>query len=96
MNARGGRRPVASPRERSERSDARHGVVLPLAVAQRREEPVVDGQQVELGEPRKEAGVGSVAAGHGEFVEEPRHAHVGGGVAAATGTLREGAGQLAR
>jgi hypothetical protein len=39
--------------------------VSPLAVSERGEEPVVDGEQVELGEACEEAGVGPVAPGDG-------------------------------
>ena len=42
--------------------------IAPLAIRERREQPVVDGQQIELGELREELAVGAVAAADGEIV----------------------------
>ena len=63
------------------------------AVAERGEHPVVDGEQVELGEAGEHAGVGAVAAADGELVQQARHADVAGGEAAAAGPFDEGASE---
>ena len=58
-----------------------------FTIAQGRQEPVIDGQKVELGHTRQHPGVGAIAATDGQVMQEPGHARVGGGEAAATGPL---------
>ena len=65
------------------------GEVAPLGVAERREHPVVDGEQVEPGQPGEQPGVGAVAAADGELVQQARHADVAGGEATAAGPFDE-------
>ena len=69
--------------------------VSPLGVAQRREHPVVDREQVELGQAGEQPGVGAVAAADGQLVQQARHADVARGEAAATRAFDEGAGDEA-
>ena len=47
-------------------------VLAPLGVAERCDHPIVDGEQVELGEGGQEPGVGPVAATDGELVQSGR------------------------
>ena len=67
------------------------GQVAALGVTQRREHPVVDGEQVELCQPRHQPRVGTVSAADGHLVQQARHADVAGGEAAATRPFDEGA-----
>ena len=67
--------------------------VAPLGVAQRREHPVVDGEQVALGQAGEQPRVGAVPAADGQLVQQTRHADVTGGEAAATRPFDEGAGE---
>ena len=60
-----------------------------FGVAERCEHPVVDGEQVELGQPGEQPGVGAVAAADGELVQQARHADVAGGEASAAGPFDE-------
>ena len=69
--------------------------VAPLGVAQRREHPVVDGEQVELGQAGEQPRVGAVPAADGQLVQQTRHADVARGEAAATRPFDEGAGEKA-
>ena len=46
--------------------------VASFGVAQRCEQPVVDRQQVELGQAGQQPGVGSVAPADGDLVQQPR------------------------
>ena len=64
--------------------------IPPLGIAQRRQQPIVNRQQIELREFGQEPTIGSVAATHGELVQQAGRSHVGGGEAVATGTLDEG------
>ena len=75
---------------RSARSFDDLGEVAPLGVAQRREHPVVDGEQVELGQAGEQPGVGAVAAADGQLVQQARHADVARGEAAAARPFDEG------
>src|SRR5262245_15793055 len=54
--------------------------VLLLDARERGQAPVVDHQQLGLGQPGERARVGTVAAGDVELVEEPRGAHAVGRV----------------
>ena len=65
------------------------GEVAPLGVAQRCDHPIVDGEQVELGEASQEPGVGPVAAADGQLVQQARHPDVTRGEAAAAGPFDE-------
>ena len=49
-----------------------------FSVAQRGQEPVVDGQQIGFGQTGQDSGVGAVATADRQLVQEPRHADVGG------------------
>jgi hypothetical protein len=55
--------------------------------------PVVEGEDVELGERDETALVRAVAAGDAQFLEQARHAGVERGPAEAAGALRECAGE---
>ena len=68
--------------------------VAPLGVAQWRDHPVVDRQQVEFGQSGQQAGVGSIATTDGYLVQQSRHAHVAGCEAAPAGALHKRAGQV--
>ena len=59
------------------------GQVAPLGVAQRRQHPIVDGEQVELRQTGEQSRVGAVPAADGQFVQQARHAEVARGEAAA-------------
>ena len=48
-------------------------------IGERREEPIIDREEIELGVFRQKPGIRSVAATDGELVQEPRRADVGGG-----------------
>ena len=65
------------------------GEVAAFGVAERCEHPVVDGEQVESGQPGEQPGVGAVAAANGELVQQARHADVASGEAAAAGPCDE-------
>ena len=52
--------------------------VSSFGVAQRREQPVIDGQKVGLGELGQEPSIGSVAPGDREIVQEPEGADIDG------------------
>ena len=71
------------------------GQVAPLGVAQWREHPVVDGEQVELRQPGEQPGLGAVGAADGQLVQQARHADVARGEAAAARPLDEGAAEKA-
>lgn len=43
--------------------------VAPLGIGERGEQPIVDGEQIELGELRERAAIGSVATTDGEAME---------------------------
>ena len=68
---------------RSARSSITFGQVAPLAVAQRREHPVVEGEQVELRQTGEQSGVRAVPAADGQLVQQARHTKVARGEAAA-------------
>ena len=68
---------------RSRRSASRRGA-----------HPVVDGEQVELGEAGEEPSVGAVAATDGELVQQARHPDVAGGESTATQYKKSGPGPL--
>ena len=57
------------------------------------EAEVVEGDEVELGERGEQLGIGAVAAGDGEVVQEPWDAQVQRGEAVATGLVGERAGE---
>jgi hypothetical protein len=60
--------------------------IAALGVAQGGEQPIVDGEELEPSQAGEDAGLGSVAAGHRELLQEAGQAHIGGGaVAAAAG-----------
>ena len=67
--------------------------VAAFRIGERREEPIIDREKIELGVFRQEPGIRSVAATDGEFVHEPRRAHIGGGEAVAARALNEGGRQ---
>ena len=69
------------------------GEMARLGVAERGEHPVVEGEQVELGEAGEYPGVGPVAAADGELVQQAGHADVTGGEAPAAGPFDEGASE---
>lgn len=52
--------------------------VTPFGIGERREQPIINRQQIELGDFREEPGIGSIAATDGEFVEQARRPHIGG------------------
>jgi hypothetical protein len=58
---------------------ARGAKVPAFRVGERREKPIIDREEIELGVFRQEPGIRSVAATDGELVQEPRRADVGGG-----------------
>ena len=68
--------------------------VMPPLSGEGGEAPVVEDEEPGSGEPLDELGVAAVAAGEGEFVEEPREAVVAGGDAVAAGLVAEGAGEV--
>src|SRR5271169_7008233 len=68
--------------------------ITALGISQGSEEPFVDGEEFEASQAGEDPGVRSVAAGHGEVLEQPRQAHVGGTVAAAAGAFHECAREI--
>ena len=64
--------------------------VAPLGVGERREQPIIDGEEIELGEFREQPAIRAVAATDGELVQEPRRPDVRRGEAVATRALHEG------
>jgi hypothetical protein len=64
--------------------------VAPVGVGQRREQPIVNGQEIQLGESGEEPGIGAIAATDHEVVQQPRRAHVRGRAALPTRVLDEG------
>ena len=58
-----------------------------------REQPIIDREEIELGEFGQEPAIRSVAATDRELVEQARRAHIGGGEAMATRALDKGGGQ---
>ena len=52
-------------------------------VAQRRQHPIVEGEQVEPRQTGEQSGVGAVAAADGQLVQQARHTQVARGEAAA-------------
>ena len=63
--------------------------VTAFRIGERREEPIIDREEIELGVFRQKPGIRSVAATDGELVQEPRRPDVGGREAMATGALHE-------
>ena len=57
------------------------------------EAEVVEGEEVELGEGGEEFGIGAVAAGDGEVVQQPRESQVQRGESVAAGLMGERAGE---
>ena len=74
---------------RSARSLTTSGEVAALGVAREREHPVVDGEQVELGEAGEEPGAKPLAAADGELVQQARHPDVACDEAAPAGPFDE-------
>ncbi len=64
--------------------------IPPLGVGQWREQPIIDGQEIELGQFREEPAIGAVAATDGEVVQEPRRPDIRRREAMATRALHEG------
>ena len=64
-----------------------------FGVAQRGQEPVVDGQQISLGQPCQDSSVGAVATANRQLVQEPRHPDVGGVKTPAAGAFDESRSQ---
>ena len=64
--------------------------IPPLGVGERREQPVIDGEQIELREFREEPAIGAVATTDGKVVQEPRRPDIRGGETVATRALDEG------
>ena len=63
--------------------------IPPLGVGERREEPIIDGEQIELGEFGEQPSIRAVAATDGEVVQQPRRPDVGRGEAMATGAFHK-------
>ena len=53
--------------------------VAAFTIAQRRQEPVVDSQQIELAQTCQQSGIRAIAATDPQVVKEAWHAGVGGG-----------------
>ena len=68
--------------------------VLPLAVLEHGQAPVIEHQDVGAGEAAHQRAVGAVGAGQREFIKEPRQPPVEHAIALAAGLLGEGAGQV--
>ena len=64
--------------------------IPPLGVSERREQPIIDGEQIELGEFREQPAIGAVATTDGELVQKPRRADIRRGETVATRALHEG------
>ncbi len=64
--------------------------IPPLGVGQRREEPIIDGQEIELGQFREQSAIGAGAATDGEVVQEPRRPDIRRREAVATRAVHEG------
>ena len=64
--------------------------VTPLGVREGRQQLVVQGQQVDLREPRQQPTVGPIAAADGEVVQQPRRPKVDRGEAVSTRALDTG------
>ena len=64
--------------------------VAAFRIGERREQPIIDREEIELGVFHQEPGIGSVAATDRELVQQPRRPDVGRGEAMATGALHEG------
>ena len=60
---------------------------------ERREQPIIDGQEVELGKPCEESWIGAINSGDDEFIEQSRCTDVVRGEPTATGALDEGRGE---
>jgi len=69
--------------------------VMALGAGQGREAPVVDHEQIGLGQAAEGAQVGAIAAGDVQLVEEPRGAHAVGRVTGAARALSEGLAERA-
>jgi len=67
--------------------------IAPLGIGERGEEPIVDGEQIELGELREQPAIGAVAATDGQLVQEARRPDIRRGEAVATRALDEGRGE---
>ena len=68
--------------------------IAPFAVAERREAPVVQDQEIGLGQRLHHLAVGAVGAGvHEFFAQEPRQSHIPDGVPLPTRALSEGTGE---
>ena len=67
--------------------------VAPVRIGQRREEPIVDGEHVQLGESGQQPRIGAITATDDEFVEQSGRADVRGREALAAGVLDEGRGE---
>ncbi len=66
--------------------------IAPFAVAERGEPPVVEDEQIGLGQRLHELSIRAIRARvHEFFAQEPREAHVAHRVALATGALSQGA-----
>ena len=65
--------------------------VASLGIVERVQEPIVDGEKVELGEPAHNPRVGAVTASDGKVVDETRRTDIVAGEAPATSPLDEGA-----
>ena len=63
-----------------------------MTIAQWRESPVIEHQDVHACEAREQAGVAAVGVGQGELLEQPRHAAVEHASAGAAGLMGERAG----
>ena len=65
--------------------------VASLGIVERVQEPIVDGEKVELGEPAHNPRVGAVTASDGKVADETRRTDIVAGEAPATSPLDEGA-----
>ena len=67
--------------------------IPPLGVGQWREQLVIDGQEIELGQLGEQSAIGAVPATDGQVVQEPRCPDIRRGEAVATRALDEGRGE---
>ena len=63
--------------------------VAAFRIGERREQPIIDREEIELGVFHQEPGIGSVAATDRELVQESRGPDVGGGEAMTTRALHK-------
>src|SRR5262249_2123540 len=69
--------------------------VAALGIRERCQEPIVDSEEIELGQLREQPRIRAIAATDGEFVQQARRPHVGGGEAVPACALDKRTGQPA-